>query len=119
MRVVAGTSAADPAVYIEVVDDPVEGVPQPAPRELRSSTGEIVGRLEAAGEAVVAACQAVIGKVRTDLADAAPDELELEFGVVLAGEAGIPVLTKASAEATLKVKATWSARVRRDEQGLV
>ena len=37
-----------------------------------------------------------------------PDELEVEFALGLAGEAGF-FFTKGSAEASIKVKATWKA----------
>ena len=36
-----------------------------------------------------------------------PDELEIKFALKLAGEAGIPYLTKGSGEAVLEIKATW------------
>jgi hypothetical protein len=36
-----------------------------------------------------------------------PEEATIEFGVKLAGEAGLPVLTKVSSEATIKVTLKW------------
>lgn len=38
-----------------------------------------------------------------------PDRVAVEFGIKFAGEAGVPMLTKASGEATLKVSIEWKA----------
>ena len=37
----------------------------------------------------------------------APERFAIEFGVKLAGEAGVPMLTKASGEASFKVTVEW------------
>lgn len=36
-----------------------------------------------------------------------PEKVAIEFGIKLAGEAGIPMLTKASGEANFKVSVEW------------
>ena len=36
-----------------------------------------------------------------------PDEVELEFGIELSGELGIPLVTKGQAKANFKVKVKW------------
>lgn len=36
-----------------------------------------------------------------------PAEMKLKFGLKIAGEAGIPYLTKGSGEAVLEIEATW------------
>jgi len=36
-----------------------------------------------------------------------PDEASIEFGVKIAGEAGIPILTKLSSEGSIKVTVVW------------
>jgi Trypsin-co-occurring domain 1 len=41
-----------------------------------------------------------------------PDRVAVEFGIKFAGEAGVPMLTKASGEATLKVSIEWKAATR-------
>lgn len=63
--------------------------------------------LAAVGHGIAETCGQIIGSVRGHLAQLAPDDLELTFGVKVAGEAGIPLITKASGEATIEVKATW------------
>jgi hypothetical protein len=42
-----------------------------------------------------------------------PDRVAVEFGVKLAGEAGVPMLTKASGEANFKVAVEWKPTVPR------
>ena len=37
----------------------------------------------------------------------APERFAIEFGIKLAGEAGVPMLTKASGEASFKVTVEW------------
>lgn len=39
-----------------------------------------------------------------------PDRVAVEFGVKLAGEAGVPMLTKASGEANFKISIEWKAQ---------
>lgn len=63
--------------------------------------------LAAVGHGIAETCGQIIGSVRSQLAHLAPDDLELAFGVKIAGEAGIPLITKASGEATIEVRATW------------
>jgi hypothetical protein len=41
-----------------------------------------------------------------------PDRVAVEFGVKLAGEAGVPMLTKASGEANFKVAVEWKPPAR-------
>ncbi len=37
-----------------------------------------------------------------------PDEITVKFGIKLAGEQGIPLVTKGSAEATIGIEAKWN-----------
>lgn len=71
------------------------------------SVRDNVTDLAAVGHGIAETCGQIIGSVRGQLAHLAPDDLELTFGVKIAGEAGIPLITKASGEATIEVKATW------------
>jgi hypothetical protein len=54
---------------------------------------------------------AVVGVARTAI-DAlkvlAPNELEIEFGVEMGGEMGIPLVTKGQASANFKITLKWS-----------
>lgn len=72
-------------------------------RSARDTTAD----LAAVGRAIAETCGQIVGSIRSQLAQLTPDDLELTFGVKIAGEAGLPLITKASAEATIEVKATW------------
>ena len=68
---------------------------------------DTVTDLAAVGHGIAETCGQIIGSLRSQLAHLAPDDFELAFGVKIAGEAGIPLITKASGEATIEVRATW------------
>ena len=92
------------------VDDPPEvlqarrtggataGVAEPA---------RVLAKLEDAADTIADTCRTLFGRMLAKFDDGRPDELGLEFGVTLGGEAGIPFVTKGTAEATFKVTATW------------
>lgn len=67
----------------------------------------MIKELEEVGDSIADICQRVEARVRTKLKTAKPKELTLEFGVTLAGEAGIPMVTKGSVEGTFQVTAMW------------
>lgn len=67
-----------------------------------------VAKMQEIGAAVAEVCKSIQEEVHTALEGAAPNELTLEFGIKLTGESGVPMLTKVSAEGTLKVTAKWS-----------
>lgn len=55
-------------------------------------------------DVIVACCNNLYGAVEKI---PAPDKFAIEFGVKLAGETGVPMLTKASGEANFKVTVEW------------
>ena len=55
-------------------------------------------------DVIVACCNNLYGAVEKN---PAPDKFAIEFGVKLAGETGVPMLTKASGEANFKVTVEW------------
>lgn len=59
------------------------------------------------GVTIAKLCEDVMTTVREGTTAASPDELELTFGISLGGEASIPLVTKATSEATFTVKAVW------------
>lgn len=92
----------------------VEVLPLPTSSglEVRGATGVVATTAEAlasVGDAIAEACRSVFESARQSLADAQPNELEVEFGVSLAGEAGIPLIGSVSSTATFKVTAKWLA----------
>lgn len=82
----------------------------PVSTELRG-VGETVERaatnIREAGEVIAKTASEVLTSMRAGLHEAAPDTVELTFGVILGAEGGLPFVTKASAEATFSVKLTW------------
>ncbi|MGY0461446.1 CU044_2847 family protein [Kitasatospora sp. cg17-2] len=119
-------------MYKEIVDEKGEAAflvelhPLPAQsldqtsllRGARTRQQQALQELNAAGVAVAEACRQVIGEVRDRLSEAAPDELEITFGVSLAGEGGIPLIGKVSADSTFEVRALWKKAGSAGEQGL-
>lgn len=92
-------------IYIEAEDD-VSALPQ-----LESE--ETTRIPKGVSEAAVKNFQAMQGTIRTytaytlnafkDVATANVDKVTLEFGVKVAGEMGVPYITKGSAESNLKI----------------
>jgi hypothetical protein len=72
-----------------------------------ASAGDLIGRLDDLSATIAEVCDSISGKVLAGLRNSRPDMFEIEFGVKLAGEAGIPLVTKGTAEGTLKVTAKW------------
>jgi hypothetical protein len=110
-KAIATQSGTKSKILIEIVDEP-DVV------SLQFEGGSIAGgvavaaktldKMKEIGNSIAEVCRSIQKEVQTALAEAAPDELSLEFGIKLAGEAGIPLITKGSAEGTIKVTAKWS-----------
>ena len=71
------------------------------------TAADVLDRFRDVGETIADVCKSMHTEVARALDKVRPDELTLEFGVKLAGEAGIPLLTKSSVEGTFQVTATW------------
>jgi len=79
-----------------------------APRSGDASRARPRFRLEDAGAQVSGLVSSVLGSVRDALPDA-PDEIGVEFGLKLTVASGaiVSILTEATGEASLVVRATW------------
>lgn len=76
-------------------------------------SGEVTRTAKGAGEQAMQQFQAMQGTIRTytqytlnafrEMAIANVDKVTLEFGVKVAGEGGVPYITKGSAECNLKI----------------
>ncbi|KQR49177.1 hypothetical protein ASF87_10320 [Microbacterium sp. Leaf161] len=94
-------AAGKPWYAVEVEPDvsPLRGVAQ---------TAENVARGVAdVGEVIAQSSREILEAMREGLGDVAPDEIELKFGVSLRGDLGIPIIAKASGEATFTVRVCW------------
>jgi hypothetical protein len=76
---------------------------------LRGTSTDRIAKLGQIGDLVAATCKDVIETTRDRLTTLAPQEFEITFGVSISTEGGVPLLTKADAEATLEVRALWKA----------
>jgi hypothetical protein len=71
-------------------------------------TGEMIKKLDEVGDAIADVCRTLQDRIHAALGASKPSELTLEFGVKLAGEAGVPLVTKGSVEGTFQVSAKWN-----------
>ena len=77
------------------------------------AASKMVRRLEDVGSTIAEVCRSMQQKIQEALGEAKPEELTLEFGVKLAGEAAIPLITSSSVEGTFQVTAKWDFTKRR------
>lgn len=59
------------------------------------------------GSVIAKSCTDIMGAMKAELSGVLPDEVELTFGVSLGGEASLPLISKASSEATFTVRICW------------
>lgn len=81
----SGVSVGGQVLYVELADH--------GPSTAVATTDdlapvEMLGKLGAAGVAAGEACKVLFGKIDATLADARPEEITIEFGITLGGEAG-------------------------------
>jgi hypothetical protein len=72
------------------------------------SPTEVIAKLEKAGEAAGEICVSLFQHMREKLHDAKPDQVNVQFGITLEGEAGIPLVTKGTVQAAFQISATWT-----------
>lgn len=72
-------------------------------------TDAAVTTLRDAGEVIAKVAEDIVGSVRDALDQARPDSMELTFGVSVGAEGAIPLVTKATGEATFEVHLSWSS----------
>src|SRR5437868_11615618 len=74
---------------------------------IRDKVEKTIKQLKDVGDAIADVCNTLQGQIEVALQKSKPSELTLEFSITLAGEAGIPYVTKGTAEGTFKVSAKW------------
>jgi hypothetical protein len=95
-------------IYFEIDETKVEMLaPSASDEGLSDAAGNLAERLERINGTILGVCRSVHENAYNALNAAKPKEFEIEFGITLSGEAGIPMVTKGSAEAALKIVARW------------
>lgn len=106
MKVIESNSNG--TLYVQVTEEP-----EVLEYQLRSTEGlaraqEITDKLEEISGTVKSVCETIYEKAFSALEEKKPAEFGIEFGIKLAGKAGIPLLTEGSAECAVKVTAKWN-----------
>lgn len=110
MKVIPVNTDSGQIVYVEFSDDVniVSGAVGGGSIADAEATVGMIRRIEEVGTTIADVCRSIQQKVLASMGDSRPEELTLEFGVVLAGETGIPLITKGSVEGTFNVTAKWN-----------
>lgn len=108
MKAIPVRTEAGRQIYIEVEEAFTPVAARGGTVAGKSKATELVGRLQDVGDAIADVCRTLQVRIEQALGASKPSELTLEFGVKLAGEAGLPLVTKGSVEGTFQVSAKWS-----------
>jgi hypothetical protein len=109
MKAIKTQTSAGQALYIEI-SEAIDAV------GAKRAGGKIAGgnkvaesfqKLNQVGDVIADVCHSLQERIQKALGSSKPSELKLAFGVKLAGEAGVPLITKGSVEGTFQVTATW------------
>lgn len=90
------------AVEVAAVESPLRG-------GMRANLEGISEGISDVGSIIAKSCSDILHSLKAESEGALPDEVELTFGVSLGGEANIPLISKASGEATFSVRVCWHA----------
>jgi seryl-tRNA(Sec) selenium transferase len=110
MKAITVQAGPEQSILIEVADEPqiIEAARVGGEAAGGVTPEKLLAKLDEVAETIGETCKALHNKVKKNLAGTFPKEMSIEFGVTLAGEAGVPLVTKGSVEAAFKITATWS-----------
>ena len=94
-------------LLIEITPEPEIVFEEETEGTAGAKTVDLADRLQDVGDKIGEVCTTLQTRAWQAIKGSKPDEFEIEFGVKLAGEAGIPLVSKGSAECNFKVKAKW------------
>lgn len=96
-------------VLIEVAESPdiVNREPPGGAGAGLTSPQKLLASLDQVSDTISTICNTMFEKMSAGFRAGRPNEITIEFGVTLGGEAGVPLVTKGKAEATFKVAAKW------------
>jgi len=92
---------------VEVTPLPAENLDQSKVLRGRAVQAQALTSLRQVGEAIAQTCEDVSTAIRERFEGAAPNELEIKFGVSLSGEGGVPLVGKIKTDSTFEVCARW------------
>ena len=97
-------------IHFEVADQiPIGQVPKGGGRVAGAGkVKETIKQLKDVGESIADVCGTIQDQIQAALHKSKPSELTLQFSITLAGETGIPLVTKGTAEGTFQVTAKWA-----------
>lgn len=92
-------------VYVEIEEKVTpEGRLEGAKKKLKGAAKTV----DDIGEPILAVCRSMHQKAYKGMGDEIkPAQFEVEFGLSLGGEMGVPFIAKAQGEAQFKIRATW------------
>jgi|SRR6185312_7125519 hypothetical protein len=95
-------------LYIEITPEPdIVGDDQAEGTAGAGKAIDMAKQLGDVGDKIGEVCATLHTKALGAIKGVKPDEFEIEFGVTLAGEIGIPMVSKGSAECNFVVTAKW------------
>jgi Trypsin-co-occurring domain 1 len=107
MKAIEVKTESGRTIYVEVEETPQLVSAEAAGGEVAGGGERILQDLQEVALTIADVCRTIQERTVAALEKAKPSELTLEFGVKLAGETGIPLVTKGSVEGTFQVTAKW------------
>ena len=75
--------------------------------DITEKAQEYAKEFDRVGDYIMLVCDEIYSRYQKAAVSIRPTELEIEFGIKISGEGGIPFISKGSAEATIRVTANW------------
>jgi hypothetical protein len=96
-------------IFIEVEEEKTKLTRGGKIDEITDKAKEYARDFSRVGDYIMIVCDDIYTKYQAAVEGVRPDALEIEFGIKISGEAGVPFVSKGSAEATIKVTAKWNS----------
>ena len=110
MRKVRPIIVGNATIFVEVDDAVQIELPTPAEGAVLDLDGRVADALEKLGDLkdqVSDVCAAMYEAVQKAIDTVHPDEVTVEFGLMLGGEVGVPFMAKGKVEANVGITMKW------------
>lgn len=84
------------------------GVPKRGGETIADKARAYTSSFASIGQYIMTVCDEIYDKYNAAAEKVRPDQMEIQFGIKLSGEGGVPFLSKGAAEATIQVTAKWA-----------